>query len=144
MTVTKIFSKYSDHASAVLRLALAAVLINHGYMKLFGDMGIGGTTSFFASVGIPAASVMAVVVSVVEFFGGLAILLGLFARPAALLVTIQFIVIVLMKFLPTKMTADSFGKTELDIMVLATALALLFIGSGKLSLDKMLFKKELI
>src|SRR3989344_1433020 len=112
MAVTKIFGKYSDYASVVLRIALAAVLIYHGYGKLFG--GLVGTTTFFSNVGIPAASIMAVVVAVVEFFGGIAILTGLFLRPAALLVAIQFTVIVLMKFLPTRLKVDSFGKAELD------------------------------
>ena len=142
MAVTKIFGKYSDYASVVLRIALAAVLIYHGYGKLFG--GLVGTTTFFSNVGIPAASIMAVVVAVVEFFGGIAILTGLFLRPAALLVAIQFTVIVLMKFLPTRLKVDSFGKAELDIMVLAAALALLFMGSKILSLERMLFKRELV
>jgi len=76
----------SQQADFILRVALGTVFFAHGAQKLlgwFGGFGWKGTIGFFAqALNIPAPA--AVLVILVEFFGGLAIILGLLTRPAAL------------------------------------------------------------
>jgi putative oxidoreductase len=65
----------------ILRVALAVIFIYHGYPKLVhADAGM---REFFILHGLPAYFVT--VAAILETFGGLLLLLGLFTRPAALL-----------------------------------------------------------
>jgi len=65
---------------AVLRVVLGAVFMYHGFGKLTG---IEGTIGFFGSLGIPAPVLAAWSVALLEFFGGLALVVGFGARVAA-------------------------------------------------------------
>jgi putative oxidoreductase len=67
-------------ALLVMRLALGAVMLVHGYHKVFG--GLHHHADLVASLGLPRWS--AYVSSFTEFLGGLLLLLGLFTRVAAL------------------------------------------------------------
>lgn len=64
----------------VARILLSILFIIAGYGKLTA---LGGTAGYFGSMGLPLPMVTAVIVTAVELLGGLAILLGLFTRPAA-------------------------------------------------------------
>ncbi|MEW6257037.1 MAG: DoxX family protein [Pseudomonadota bacterium] len=66
----------------LLRAALGAMWISHALMKLF-LFGISGFAGYLTSLGLPGA--LAAPVILIEFVGGLLILLGLYARPAAVL-----------------------------------------------------------
>ncbi len=58
----------------LLRVTTGVIFFMHGWQKLFVN-GIAGTAGFFDSIGIPLATVTAVVVSVLEFAGGAALIL---------------------------------------------------------------------
>jgi putative oxidoreductase len=89
--LTKLSNKViSDITLFVIRLILGVVFIAHGYPKLF-VWGISGVSQFFGQLGIPFPGFFAVVVSIVEFFGGIALILGLFSRWAGLLIAINMI-----------------------------------------------------
>src|SRR3954452_892823 len=68
----------------VLRIVVGIVFLVHGGQKLF-LMGFGGVASFLGSLGVPAPGVFAVIVTLAELLGGLALILGLFTRIAAVL-----------------------------------------------------------
>src|SRR5688500_20120485 len=72
-----------DTALAVLRVVLGVTFIMHGGQKLF-VYGLDGVAGSFAQMGIPAAGFVGPFVAFVEFFGGIAITLGLLHRLAAL------------------------------------------------------------
>jgi len=122
----KWFEKNNIWATIPLRIALAVLFIAHGASKLFG--GLEGTAGFFDKIGIPLAFFFAVVVGIVEFGGGILLLLGLFTRYSAALLSIVMIVAIL--------TAHLGGGYELAMMGLGGSLALLFMGAGKCSLDE--------
>lgn len=79
----------------VLRLAMGAIFFLHGWMKLFG-----GQESFvremLAMVGWQMPDWLLLVLAVVEILGGLALILGLFARLAALVLAVEMVVAVLL------------------------------------------------
>ena len=54
---------------ALLRIVVGIVFVMHGQQKLF-EMGVGGVGGFFASLGVPAPQLAAVVVSLLETAGG--------------------------------------------------------------------------
>ena len=133
----------------ILRIAVGIVFINHGYAKLFGKAGtlgagVPGVTDFFTSLGIISPEIFAWIVSFVEFFGGFCLILGLFARYVSLLMAIDMITAILI----AKAKLDINGLLavrgfELELLLLTGALAILLGGPGSLTLEKMLFRKEL-
>ncbi|MBS3155800.1 DoxX family protein [Candidatus Woesearchaeota archaeon] len=129
----KNLNKYNDWAPLLLRLALGAVFIVHGAQKLFG--GITGTTGFFDSVGIPLAGVFAVVVALVEFLGGIALVLGVLTRYASLLLAINMLVALLVVHLKNGFFVSNSGF-EFVLVLLAGSLALLIRGPGKIAIQK--------
>src|SRR5438552_15834750 len=68
----------------VLRIAVAVVFLVHGGQKLF-VFGFHGVIGLFTQIGILAPGLSAVVVTLVESLGGLAPLLGIATRWAAIL-----------------------------------------------------------
>ncbi|MBI2001159.1 MAG: DoxX family protein, partial [candidate division NC10 bacterium] len=78
----------------VLRVVVGIVFLVHGGQKLF-VWGFGGVAGFLGQVGIPAPMLAAVIVTLVELLGGLALLLGLFTRWAAIPLAINMAVAIL-------------------------------------------------
>ncbi len=126
-----------EYSSLPLRLGLGIIFLVHGYMKLFG--GIPGTTEFFTSIGIPLAGFFAYVVSILEFFGGIALILGMFVQWTSILLIINMMVALLVVHLPKGFSVSK-GGYEFVLALLAGLFSLAFIGPGKWSLDKF-FKK---
>jgi putative oxidoreductase len=120
---------YMDYGLLVIRLGLA-MFMYHGFQKLTG---LEGTAGFFAGVGIPLAGVMAIVVALVEFFGGLAMLLGVATRVSGVLLSIVMLVAIIAVKLK-----NGWPAFELDLAFLTMALGIALAGPGKFSLREML------
>jgi putative oxidoreductase len=82
------FNRLQPAALLAMRLVLGAILIAHGYAKVFG--GFHGHQQFVGSLGLPAW--MAYLSAGTEFFGGIAIVLGVFTRFFSLAVLIEMAV----------------------------------------------------
>ncbi len=113
----------------LVRLALALVFIVHGWMKLNG---LDATEAFFGNVGIPAAGAMAVIVALVEFLGGIAMLLGVFTNWVGGLLAI----VMLVAILQVKSKLGFVGGFEFDLTLLLAALAVVFTGPGEWTIKK--------
>jgi len=118
-----------DFGLFLLRLALALVFIAHGWAKLNG---LDATEAFFSNVGIPAASSMAILVGLVEFLGGLAMLLGVFTSWAGGLIA----VVMLVAILQVKLGKGFLGGYEFDLTLLLAALSVIFLGAGDWTVKK--------
>ncbi|WP_340104747.1 DoxX family protein [Rhodohalobacter sp. 8-1] len=119
--------KLNDLAPLLLRIGVGVIFIVAGWGKLNGIEGVQG---FFGDLGIPLPGLMAWVVAIVEFFGGLMVLLGAYIRIPAMLLAFTMVVAIL-----TTKLGGEFSAARLDIMLLLTTLALFFLGSGKYSVD---------
>ena len=142
--LAKVFDQYADYGPLVLRIVLAVVFIAHGYQKLFG-MGIDAVGGMFASLGIPLPLVMAWIVALVEFGGGILLLLGFFTRYVSMLLAIIMVVAIVKVKLAIGLIApmgSSMAGAELDLALLAGAIALTLLGPGAWSGEHMLFKRE--
>ena len=130
-------------ALLILRLALGATFIIHGYPKLFPS-GPSGFAGFLTNLGFPAPGILAWIVSLVEFGGGIAMILGFLVRYAGVLMVIE------MAITSTRVKmARGVGFVgargagwELDFLLLAIALALALLGAGAFSIDGMLAKRK--
>lgn len=123
---------------AVLRVFFGVSLLIHGYPKVKG--GWRQSAQWMKSMGIPGTT--AVLATVIEFFGGILLILGLLVPVVAAFVAIEFVSIIAMK--KTKMSAKYVvfepGKAsyEIDVFYLAVAITLFLLGAGALSVDSML------
>ena len=123
---------FDQLAPFILRLVLGIIFIVHGYPKLFKSFG--QTVGFFESIGIKPAKFWVLIVGVAEFFGGIALLAGFLTQIAAALIAINMLVatIYVKKIKFKKGLVDGY---EFDLILLAAALALLFLGPGAFSID---------
>jgi putative oxidoreductase len=120
--------KFRDVAPLLLRIGVGLIFIYAGWGKLTG---IEGTQQFFGNIGIPLAGIMAWVVAIVEFVGGIMVLVGFRIQIPALL--LAFIMVV--AIFTTKLGGeDVFRAMRLDLLLLLTSLALVIMGSGKYAL----------
>lgn len=130
-------------ALLILRLALGATFIIHGYPKLFPS-GTAGFAGFLQSLGFPMHGIFAWIVAIVEFFGGIAMILGLLVRYAGALMVIEMVVTsVKVKMAHgTGFVGARGAGWELDFLLFAMALALLLAGAGAFSLDSVLWGRR--
>ena len=91
-------------------------------------------------MGVPAPTLMAFVVTFVELVGGILLVVGLFSRLAALLLTINLVVAILLVKVGVGFLSPQSGGVgaELDLALIAGFLAVLFAGPGRISLDRAL------
>ncbi len=128
---------YQDAGLFVLRLALGVIFVAHGYPKLFKMFG--GFAGWLESIGIKPGKFWAAVVGVTEFFGGIAVILGVFTQVAGLLLAINMIVAMAkVKWGKVKMIEMDKMGWEIDLALFALALALVFLGAGAYSLSRYL------
>lgn len=121
-----------DQALVLLRVVLGVVFVAHGGQKVF-QFGIAGTTAAFADMGVILPAMTAPVVAFIEFFGGIALVLGLFARVAAAGVAIVMLGAILTVHLPAGFfLPDGF---EFALVNFAIAVAITMVGPGAYSLD---------
>jgi putative oxidoreductase len=121
-----------DAALVLLRVVLGVVFIAHGGQKLF-QFGIAGTTAAFADMGVVLPAMTAPVVAFVEFFGGIALVIGLFARVAAAGVAVVMLGAILMVHLPAGFFLPD--GMEFALVNFAIAVAIAIVGPGAYSLD---------
>src|SRR5206468_224053 len=77
----------------VLRVIVGIVFLVHGAQKLF-VFGFHGVAGMLGGMGIPVPAVSAVILTLVEFLGGIALILGVVTRWAAALIAIDMMVAV--------------------------------------------------
>jgi putative oxidoreductase len=116
-------------ALLVMRLALGAVMVAHGYQNLFRHLH--EHVRFVASVGIPAW--LGYVSSFAEFAGGLLVLVGLFTRAAAFALCIDLIVAIWKVNWHNGLTGDH--GYEFPLALATLAFALIFLGGGPIAMD---------
>lgn len=138
-TLIKLLNSDAGLAPLVLRLPLGLILAAHGAQKLFGwfgGYGLEGTGQWMASVGFEPGYLMALLAGSAEFFGGLALVLGLLTRPAAAL-TAFTMAVAMTVHLGNGLFVSNNGY-EFALILLAASLSLALQGGGRYSVDAIL------
>lgn len=131
-TAASVDSSTQDTGKLILRVTLGVLILLHGIAKISG--GIDGIGGMLAKMGLPAA--LSYLVYVGEVLAPALVILGVFTRPAALVIVVNMIVAVA---LAHSQQLFSLGKTgghalELQFMFLFAAVAVALLGAGRFSL----------
>jgi putative oxidoreductase len=120
----------------VLRVALGAAFVFHGYPKIADPA---HALRAFSSSGFPGY--FAYVSGLLEVFGGSLLIAGLFTRGAALLLTIEVSLVLARTVIPS-VGIYSFGRYEMPLLLAAMSLALVTTGAGLISFDAFTFEAQ--
>ena len=123
-------------ALLTLRVVLGVIMMAHGYGKVFG--GMQRFTENVTNMGFPAF--MAYVAAYSEFFGGALVVLGLLTRVASLFVLGVMFVAIWKVHWTRGLTGQ--GGFEFPLALGTIAFALIFLGPGPLSLDRLLSRRR--
>jgi len=120
------FLKWSPRMLSLLRIAAALLFMQHGSQKLFAFPGGQPVPPLFSLLGVAG---------LMEFFGGLFLLLGLFTRPVALLLAIEMAVAYFKVHAPQGFW-PLLNQGELAILYGSVFFYLAFAGGGWWSVDR--------
>ena len=136
--IQTVFATRAGYGLTVLRVFVGIIFAAHGSQKLFGWFGGGGlagTAQWMESIGLAPGTLMALLSGGTEFFGGLALIIGLLARPAALGLSFTLLVAIFSVHIHNGLFMANNGY-EFALALLGGTLAVLLEGAGKLSVDR--------
>jgi putative oxidoreductase len=129
-----------DLALLFVRIGLAWIFIYHGAGTLFGAFGGPGVhrqAEFFSSVAhLDPGTFFAVLNGVIEFFGGIAVGLGLLGRLTALGLVGDMVVAMATVTFHNGIVSNAAGSGyEINLALIVLALSVVLLGSGRVSAD---------
>ncbi|MDC3212418.1 DoxX family protein [Pseudoalteromonas distincta] len=138
-----LFSSKAGVVALILRVPVGLILAAHGAQKLFawfGGYGLEGTGQWMASIGLEPGYWLAMMAGSAEFFGGIALAIGLLTRPAAVVAGFTMLIAIFSVHISNGLFMANNGyEYALTLLVVTTVLAIQ--GAGSFSLDNVLAKK---
>ena len=131
------YEKLSPYSWLMVRVIAGALLIPHGYAKLFTPNVIDGTAGYMGSIGLVPGIFWAWVIALLEFFGGIMLVVGFLTRPVAAMV-IGFMAVAAFYVHWGNGFFWNKGGFEYPLMWGVIALAILVRGAGAYSVDRKL------
>jgi putative oxidoreductase len=133
------FAPFTGAGELILRLALGLVFLAHGMPKLKNPAEL---TGLLTKLGIPGASFFAWLVALLETVGAVLLILGLATRVIALGFTIDMLVAIVTVRVKMSKSPFTSGPTasgwDFEFILFAGALALVFLGGGRIAIDRYL------
>ncbi|WP_265087487.1 DoxX family protein [Psychrobacter arenosus] len=142
--LNKILRTDAGIAALILRVPVGIILAAHGAQKLFGwfgGNGLAGTAGWMSSIGIEPGYLMAILAGSAEFFGGLALILGVLTRPAAVAAAFTMLVAIFSVHISNGLFAANNGY-EYALTLMVALIALAVQGGGQLSVDQALTQRS--
>ena len=132
-----IANKLQPLSWVLLRVLASAMFLTHGWPKMFGERRqplLGGADFFGIDIGINTLWIA----GVIEFFGGILLVLGLFTRYVALLAAILMVMAYLTAH---RAWFPTLNNGELAAMYFLVYFSLFAYGPGRYSLDALLRRR---
>ncbi|MEX2586807.1 MAG: DoxX family protein [Actinomycetota bacterium] len=120
-------------APTALRLIIGIIFTAHGWDKLQG--GPENFAGFLTMLNVPAPEIMAWVVTLLELVGGILLIVGVLTRLVGVLFVLLMVATTLLVKVDVGLIAADPPGAELDLALLAGALAIALLGPGKAAVD---------
>jgi len=141
----QLFTTQADWAGLMLRLFLGIVMFPHGAQKLlgwFGGYGYTGTMQFFTNT-MKLPWIIALLIIVIEFMAPVGLIFGAASRLWALLLMVIMVGAIITTNARHGFFMNWFGNQagegfEYHLLVIGICLAILYLGSGRYSIDQIL------
>ncbi|QCP49999.1 DoxX family protein [Trinickia violacea] len=132
-----LFEQRKDAILLVARVLLMVLFVIFGWNKLTG---FSGTVAYMATTGAPAPELSAIIAVVMELVVGLALMVGFYARPLALVLAVYTLGTALIAHHFWSMTGmvgyDNMIHFYKNVSIIGGLLFLAAAGPGKYSLDR--------
>ena len=127
-----ILNNFGDIGLLILRLVIGIIFIYHGLPKLLNSSKMSG--------GMGMSATFIFILGLVEILGGLGSILGFYTQIAAIILSIVMLGAIYNKMFVWNVPFSKSGVIgwEFDLMILGGILALLFLGSGNISIDSLI------
>lgn len=138
--IQRLVASEAGWAPIALRIPVGIIMVAHGAQKLFGwfgGYGLEGTGQWMASIGLEPGYLMALLAGSAEFFGGLALIVGLLVRPAAAVLAFTMVVAIWVAHIGNGLFLSNNGY-EFGLALLAASVSLAISGAGCASVDRLL------
>jgi putative oxidoreductase len=133
----KYLTNLQPYAILFIRLAFGFHLIQYTYGDVFELTAGSSNKEWLGSMGVPFPYLMGWIFMLTEFIGGIALIIGFKTRLFAFLLIINFTVALLLVHL-----GQTYKQSFEAIQMLCVSFFFLLNGSGKLSIDDYLERKE--
>lgn len=132
-----LFERQKNGLLLLARVLLMVLFVVFGWQKLTDFT---GTAAYMASTGLPAPTLAAAIATAMEFFVGIALVLGVYTRPLALVLAVYTVATALIGHPYWNMTdtarLDNMINFYKNISIVGGLLLLCITGPGKYSIDK--------
>jgi putative oxidoreductase len=128
-------NRLADLGPLAVRVIVGTIMAAHGLQKV--QAGPANFGAFLGQMGVPLPTLMGYVVTLVEVVGGVLLIVGLLSRLAALVLTIDLVVAILLVKVNVGFLSPPQGGAgaELELALIAGFLVILLAGPGRLSVD---------
>jgi putative oxidoreductase len=135
--LASVYAGFAPAVYAAIRVLTGLMFLPGGVSKLFyGEVGRIATGNISA-MGFPAPVAWAWAVAVLEFFGAILLILGLFTRPVAFALTVELFVIAF-GIMIKRGAFWSTGGIEVALLMGAITFSYVLGGGGRYSLDRLI------
>ena len=136
-----LYESIAPYSYAIIRFIAGAILIYHGYNKLFGGIIGMVAQNVVTPLGLPDPLAWAYFLGILEFFGGIALAVGFLVRPIALMLTVEFVIITFWHAGNGYSFASAHGGYEYPLLLTLVYAAIFFRGAGRCALDRLIGKE---
>ena len=132
-------AKIRDEVILIARFLMILLFVIFGWTKLFN---FSGTVAYFASENLPMPAIATLIAIVMELLVGVALLLGFFTRPLAIVLAVYTLATGLIGHPFWNMTGADYAANEINFFknfaIIAGLLMFYLTGAGKYSVDRKL------
>jgi putative oxidoreductase len=136
-----LYQSIAPYSYAIIRFCAGAVVIYHGYGKLFAGFAAPVAQNVLTPLGFPAPLAWAYFLGILELFGGAALALGLLTRPIALMFTVQFAIVTYWHSGNGYAFSSPRGGWSFPLLLMLIYAAIFFRGAGRCSIDRLIGKE---
>lgn len=132
-----LLNRQKDAVLLLARILLVLLFILFGWQKLTG---FSGTIGYMTSMGLPLPTITAAVVVAMEFFVGIALVVGVYTRPLALLLAAYALGTAFIGHhywnMPEAAQSENMINFYKNVSIVGGLLLLSLAGPGKYSIDR--------